>query len=282
MGERPRTSCGSRARRRASARRWPGPARGPTPRSSASRAASTPTSRPCPSTSPTWTRGTRSASTSPSGWRRSGASARCSSTTRCTTGAAAYMGEGDHATPSQRVHRQRGGGDRARRPVPPCGRAGGRRRRRRRPGADVVGVGADRVPGLRDLRRVEGGDRAVGAVRARRARGPRQGAVGGRHPSGVRRHARRRDARPSCRPTRTPACPASPRRCVRGTCSPADESADLHLGRDPRRRQGASRCCSSASRSASPRSKSRPAGEPAGTVSSGRTGRSPLSPAGRS
>ena len=65
-----------------------GTARGRTPRSSASRDGRIPTSRPCTSTSRTWRRGTRSAHTSPNGSRPSAASARCSSTTRCTTGAA--------------------------------------------------------------------------------------------------------------------------------------------------------------------------------------------------
>ena len=93
-----RTSCGSPARPRESVRPLARTARGPTPRSSACRGASIPTTRPCGSTSPTWTPGTRSASTSPSGWRPSRASAPVFiHNALYFWGGRAYMGEGDPA-----------------------------------------------------------------------------------------------------------------------------------------------------------------------------------------
>ena len=121
--------------------------------------------------------------------RRSGASARCSSTTRSTSGAGGIHGRGRPRRRTRRDHRQHRRAARARRHVHPRRATRGRRRRRLRTGADVVGIGTHRVPGLRDLRRVQGRDGAVGALRPGRARGPRQGAVGGRDPSRVRRHA---------------------------------------------------------------------------------------------
>ena len=210
------TSCGSRARRRASERRWPAPAPGPTPRSSASRDASTPTSRRSPSTSPTWTRGMQSVSTSRRGSRRSGGSAPCSSTTPCTTGGAGSWVRGTTRTIASSSSPTRRRGSRS----ATCssrGRAGGGRGRRRRFGADVVGVGAGRVPRLRDLRRVEGGDRAVGAVRARRAGAPGKGPwVVAIRPGFVDTPAARREA--ELPPIHTPAFRASPKRCGPGTC----------------------------------------------------------------
>ena len=216
-----RPSSGSPARPRASARRWPARARGPTPRSSACRVASTPTSRRSGSTSPTWTRGTRSASTSPSGWRRSAASGRCSSTTRSTTGAAVRT----WAKATRRTTRTRSSptscrplalGDMFIRAAQPAVDAGVDVRA----GADLVGVGADRVPGARDLRRGEGGDGAVGARGAGRARGPREGTLGQRRSVRASSTPRPHGARPSSRTTRIPASPASPRPSAPATCSP--------------------------------------------------------------
>ena len=224
------TSCGSPARRRASARRWRAPARGPTPRSSASPGVSTPTSRRCGSTSPTWTRGTRSASTSPSASPPSAASARSSSTTRSTTGAAARTwARAIPANHQRRGHRQQcrrrscsatcSSVPRSRRSTRGSTSASCRSRRRRRASPTRA----------RDLRRVQGGDGAMGARGARRARGPRQGSVGLGHPPRLRRHTRGtpRGRAPATTPTR--ASPASPRRSATGNMLAADESRREHL-----------------------------------------------------
>ena len=88
------------------------------------------------------------------------------------------------------------------------------------PGADVVGVGPDRVPGLRDLRGGEGRDRAMGAARAGRARATAARVRGSSPSARASSTRRRRVVKPSSRPTPTPVSPASPRPCGPGTCSP--------------------------------------------------------------
>ena len=202
--------------------------------------------------------GRASASTSPSGWRRSAASARVFiHNALYYWGGAAYMGEGDPANHRDEIIAN---------VVAPlvlgdmfirAAAARGRRRRRRRPGADLVGVGAHRVPRARDLRRVEGGDGAVGArVRAERedrGKGPwvsaiRPGFVDtpGRAPRSraPARHAPRRRRHRRGGPHRQHARPPTSRPRTSGTRSPTTASR--------------SRCCSSASPSASPPDASMP------------------------
>ena len=93
------TSSGSRARRRASARRWPGTARGPTPRSSASRAGEHPDFETVllrPHRHGVVGRGRRAPDRAARDVPRR--ARRVHPQRAATTRGRAYMGEGDHAT----------------------------------------------------------------------------------------------------------------------------------------------------------------------------------------